>query len=54
MNQPLVIALPKGSLYDEAAERLREAGIAVPTRVGRRLTVLTDDGKELLANFLAP
>ncbi len=49
MNQPLVIALPKGSLYDEAAERLREAGIAVPTRVGRRLTVSSDDGQaELL------
>lgn len=49
MNQPLVIALPKGSMYDEAAERLRGAGIAVPTRVGRRLTVFTDDGQaELL------
>jgi len=49
MNQPLVIALPKGSMYDEAAERLRDAGIAVPTRVGRRLTVFTDDGQaELL------
>jgi len=49
MNQPLVIALPKGSMYDEAAERLRDAGIAVPTRVGRRLTVFADDGQtELL------
>lgn len=49
MNQPLVIALPKGSMYDEAAERLRDAGIAVPTRVGRRLTVFSDDGQaELL------
>ncbi len=49
MSQPLVIALPKGSMYEEAAERLRDAGIAVPTRVGRRLTVFTDDGQaELL------
>ncbi len=49
MNQRLVIALPKGGMYDEAAERLREAGIAVPTRVGRRLTVFADDGQtELL------
>ncbi|MHB8145798.1 MAG: ATP phosphoribosyltransferase [Vulcanimicrobiaceae bacterium] len=49
MTQRLVIALPKGSLYEESAARLRSAGIAVPDRVGRRLTVLTEDGRaELL------
>jgi ATP phosphoribosyltransferase len=45
----LVIALPKGALYDETAGRLRAAGIDVPARTGRRLSVVTDDGKaELL------
>ena len=49
MNDRLVIAMPKGSLFDETAERLRNAGIEVPSDTGRRLTVLTADGKaELL------
>lgn len=45
----LVIAIPKGALYAPTAERLRAAGIDVPDDTGRRLTVLTNDGKaELL------
>ncbi len=49
----LVIAMPKGSLYPDAAERLRKAGIDVPEDTGRKLTVVTPDGKaELL--FLRP
>jgi len=49
VSQRLVIALPKGSLYEESAMRLRSAGVAVPERVGRRLSVLTEDGRaELL------
>jgi ATP phosphoribosyltransferase len=47
--QRLTIALPKGSLFNEAAARLRAAGLAVPEQVGRRLTVTTEDGRaELL------
>lgn len=49
MSDRLVIALPKGSLYRETAERLRHAGIDVPNETGRRLTIMTADGKaELL------
>ncbi|MGH8163524.1 MAG: ATP phosphoribosyltransferase [Rhodanobacteraceae bacterium] len=49
MNERLVIAMPKGSLFEETADRLRRAGIDVPADTGRRLTVLTSDGKaELL------
>lgn len=45
----LVIAVPKGALYGETAARLRKAGIDVPAQTGRRLTVVTGDGKaELL------
>jgi ATP phosphoribosyltransferase len=45
----LVIAVPKGALYEETARRLRAAGIDVPDETGRRLTVITNDGKvELL------
>ena len=48
-GERLVIAVPKGSLYRETAQRLREAGIDIPSDTGRRLTVLTTDGKaELL------
>ncbi|MHB1799157.1 MAG: ATP phosphoribosyltransferase [Vulcanimicrobiaceae bacterium] len=48
-GERLVIAVPKGSLYRETAQRLREAGIEIPSDTGRRLTVLTTDGKaELL------
>ena len=49
MSERLVIALPKGTLYDETATRLRRAGIEVPADVGRRLTVTAQDGStELL------
>jgi ATP phosphoribosyltransferase len=45
----LVIALPKGALYEESAQRLRRAGIAVPRNVGRLLQVRSEDGRaELL------
>ncbi len=44
----LTIAVPKGSLYRDAAKRLRAAGIDVPSDVGRRLTVVTSDGTTLL------
>ncbi len=48
-KERLTIALPKGSLFAEASARLRAAGIAVPSEVGRRLTVTSDDGSaELL------
>ena len=53
MSDRLVIGVPKGSLYEETAERLRRAGIDVPNDAGRRLTVVTPDGwAELL--FLRP
>ncbi|MFN2459646.1 MAG: ATP phosphoribosyltransferase [Candidatus Velthaea sp.] len=49
MTDRLVIALPKGALYTGAAARLRQAGIDVPADPGRRLSVLTADGRtELL------
>ncbi len=49
MSERLVVALPKGALYDETAARLRRAGIDVPADVGRRLQVLAGDGQtELL------
>lgn len=43
-GERLVIAVPKGSLYEPTAERLRAAGIEVPEDTGRRLTMLTPDG----------
>lgn len=53
MRDRLVIAMPKGGMFEQAAERLRSSGIDVPSNVGRRLTVATGDGKaELL--FLRP
>lgn len=48
----LTIAVPKGALYDDSAARLRAAGIDVPDDVGRKLTVATSDGTQLL--FLRP
>ncbi len=52
-NDRLVIAVPKGALFDDAANRLRAAGIDVPLDPGRKLTVTTPDGAaELL--FLRP
>ena len=45
----LVIAVPKGALYEQTAARLRAAGVDVPDHTGRRLTVMSGDGKaELL------
>jgi ATP phosphoribosyltransferase len=48
----LTIAVPKGALYEDSAARLRSAGIDVPDDVGRKLTVTTTDGTQLL--FLRP
>jgi ATP phosphoribosyltransferase len=48
VEAPLTVALPKGMLFDEAAQRLRTAGIAVPTDTGRKLTVVAPDGTQLL------
>jgi ATP phosphoribosyltransferase len=49
MTDKLVIAMPKGALYDDAATRLRSAGIEVPFDPGRKLTLTTPDGRtELL------
>jgi len=50
--ETLTIAVPKGALYNDAAERLRAAGIDVPKEVGRKLTVTTPDGAQLV--FLRP
>ena len=43
-RERLVIAVPKGALYPEAAARLAHAGIVVPTDPGRKLKVLSEDG----------
>jgi ATP phosphoribosyltransferase len=48
MTERLTIAVPKGALFDDAAARLRAAGIDVPYDVGRRLTAETSDGTTLL------
>ncbi|HUY42095.1 MAG TPA: ATP phosphoribosyltransferase [Candidatus Dormibacteraeota bacterium] len=49
MSERLVIALPKGALYEETRRRLARAGIDVPANVGRRLQVMAgDDRTELL------
>ena len=48
----LVIAVPKGALFEDAAARLRAAGIDVPEDAGRRLAVRIDDSVELV--FLRP
>lgn len=44
MSEKLVIAVPKGALYDGAAARLRKAGILIPRDTGRRLVVDSEDG----------
>ncbi len=44
----LVIALPKGLLYEGSAARLRAAGIDVPADPGRRLTINSPDGTRVL------
>jgi ATP phosphoribosyltransferase len=51
-NEPLTIAIPKGALYDDSAARLRAAGIDLPDDPGRKLTVTTPDGSNVL--FLRP
>jgi ATP phosphoribosyltransferase len=48
----LTIAVPKGALYEDAIGRLRAAGIDVPDDVGRKLTLVTSDGTQLV--FLRP
>ena len=49
----MVIAVPKGALFDGACARLRAAGVIVPDDAGRRLVVNSEDGSaELL--FLRP
>jgi ATP phosphoribosyltransferase len=49
MVERLVIALPKGALYETSANLLRDAGIDVPADPGRRLSLPSADGKtELL------
>ncbi len=49
MSERLVVALPKGALYDDSVARLKMAGIDVPSEVGRRMQVLAGDGQtELL------
>lgn len=49
----LVIAVPKGALFEHAVERLGSAGIGVPEDAGRRLAVRAEKGDaELL--FLRP
>jgi ATP phosphoribosyltransferase len=44
MPDRLVIAMPKGALFDDAADRLRAAGVDVPADTGRKLSHITDDG----------
>lgn len=48
----LTIAMPKGALYDDAAARLRAAGVDVPLDPGRKLLARTADGDVVL--FLRP
>jgi len=43
-----VVAVPKGSLYQEAARRLRGARIDVPEHPGRRLQFALADGVDVL------
>jgi ATP phosphoribosyltransferase len=51
-GERLTIAIAKGALYDDSAERLRAAGVELPEDAGRRLTVTTPDGTNVL--FLRP
>lgn len=48
MSEKIVIAVPKGSLYDGAAARLRKAGVIIPRDTGRRLVVESEDGSATL------
>lgn len=48
-RERLIIAMPKGALYPEAAKRLAHAGIIVPSDPGRKLKVISeDDSTEIL------
>jgi ATP phosphoribosyltransferase len=44
----LTIAIPKGALYADAADRLRRAGIELPDDPGRKLAVEASDGTQAL------
>ena len=48
MAEGLTIAVPKGSLYDDAARVLGEAGIEMPADPGRKLFVMAPDGTRIL------
>ena len=47
-NGGLTIAVPKGALYEDSAAALRACGIDMPEDPGRRLTVTTSDGSQVL------
>lgn len=42
--EKLVIAVPKGALFEEASRRLAGAGVRIPKDTGRRLSVTAEDG----------
>ncbi len=48
MSEALTIAVPKGSLYEDAARSLRAAGIDLPDDPGRKLFVIASDGTRIL------
>jgi ATP phosphoribosyltransferase len=48
MADGLTIAIPKGSLYEDAARVLNAAGIDLPSDPGRRLFVIASDGTRIL------
>jgi ATP phosphoribosyltransferase len=48
VTQSLTIAVPKGSLYEDAARSLRAAGIDLPEDPGRKLFVIASDGTRIL------
>ncbi len=48
MSEALTIAVPKGSLYEDAARSLRAAGIELPEDPGRKLFVIASDGTRIL------
>jgi ATP phosphoribosyltransferase len=48
VSEALTIAVPKGSLYEDAARSLRAAGIDLPDDPGRKLFVIASDGTRIL------
>jgi ATP phosphoribosyltransferase len=48
MSEGLTIAVPKGALYKNASARLRAVGIDAPEDPGRKLTIRTTAGFQLL------